>query len=64
MVGLTESQTRIDLRIRNHLTEEMCDAHLEDGHLMSAQLGFLSEAGPHKAFDELSAWIFSSRCLS
>ena len=54
-------QIRIDLRIRNHFTDKMCDAHLEDGHLMSAQLGFLSEAGPHKAFDERSAWGFSPR---
>jgi len=52
------SQTRRDLRIRNHLTEKMCDAHLEDGHLTSAQHGFLSEADPHKPFDERSAWIF------
>ena len=26
---------------------------------MSAQRGFLSEAGSHKPFDERSAWIFS-----
>ena len=32
-------------------------AHLEDGHLMSAQLGFLSRAGPHNAFAERSPWI-------
>ena len=28
---------------------------------MSAQLGCLSEAGSHKAFDERSAWMFITK---
>ena len=31
---------------------------------MSAQRGFLSEAGPHKPFDERSAWFFLSEAGS
>ena len=53
--GLTERQTRIDLRIRNHFTEKMCDAHLEDCHLMSAQRGFSVHADSHDVVAWLSA---------
>ena len=46
------------LKFRHSLSvEDSCD----DGsvsYLMSAQLGFLSEAGSHKSFDERSALIF------
>ena len=31
--------------------------------LMSAQCGFLSEAGSHKPFDEPSAWIFCPKLV-